>query len=436
MQSSSAYEGDDIRHIVIFECFIWSPVVSSWCLEWFLPYAHCRPQWHRDWYLQWPVQQTPGHYKRISCSLSRICHSPFCLLTKFISKIAACVFYRLLHLIPTGDEHTVWNQFLRGLTDHCFCLRSIPPSYCPHATSFELTHLRHWTFHFWKQVLWSPEFTFLVKGTHIVEDGATLVRRHVEKFNVCTSFSHRLWEGRSAIIKPCLCELVIRSSTVHPVRVRIKFMQCLIFSNSLNDNSLRQWRRHVTSLHRKPLFVIFDRLSYLVWRRIRSSESIAHAAWRRKMRIVLFASWFLVPCPHSQGTGINVCVVGRLCESPHQTPSWCCAGRMPGLQRSENLSVSSWIYDMEGHVKECVERFCEFTNKTTQQLFQVSTPCLDDHQFKKEELEYVREVVKLNALKLSWNVYIWHVSVTLIFYGQSANLHMRSQNGPELVTNV
>ena len=59
---------------------------------------------------------------------------------------------------------------------------------------------------------------------------------------------------------------------------------------------------------------------------------------------------------------------------------------------SENLSISSWSYDMEGHAKKCVERYCELANKTTQQLHKVSTPCIDDHHFKEEELKYVGEL--------------------------------------------
>ena len=42
-------------------------------------------------------------------------------------------------------------------------------------------------------------------------------------------------------------------------------------------------------------------------------------------------------------------------------------------------TVSSWSYDKEGHTKKCMERFSEFANKTTQQLFKVATPCMDDH---------------------------------------------------------
>ena len=47
---------------------------------------------------------------------------------------------------------------------------------------------------------------------------------------------------------------------------------------------------------------------------------------------------------------------------------------------------------MEGHAKKCVERYCELANKTTQQLYRVSTPCIDDHHFKEEELKSVGEL--------------------------------------------
>ena len=44
------------------------------------------------------------------------------------------------------------------------------------------------------------------------------------------------------------------------------------------------------------------------------------------------------------------------------------AGGTEKLPCSENLSFSSWSYDMEEHAKKCVERHCELANKTTQQL--------------------------------------------------------------------
>ena len=47
---------------------------------------------------------------------------------------------------------------------------------------------------------------------------------------------------------------------------------------------------------------------------------------------------------------------------------------------------------MEGHAKKCVERYCELANKTTQQLYKVSAPCIDDHHFKGEELKSVGDL--------------------------------------------
>ena len=56
---------------------------------------------------------------------------------------------------------------------------------------------------------------------------------------------------------------------------------------------------------------------------------------------------------------------------------------------------------MDGHAKKCVERYCELTNKTTQHLCKVSTPCLDDHQSKEEELSDVCSQIVLKCLNLA-----------------------------------
>ena len=58
----------------------------------------------------------------------------------------------------------------------------------------------------------------------------------------------------------------------------------------------------------------------------------------------------------------------------------------------QNLRISSWSYDMADHAKKCVERYCELANKTTQQLYKISTPCIDDHYFKEEETKSVGEL--------------------------------------------
>ena len=68
------------------------------------------------------------------------------------------------------------------------------------------------------------------------------------------------------------------------------------------------------------------------------------------------------------------------------------AGGVEKLPFRQNLRISSWSYDMAGHAKKCVERYCELANKTTQQLYKVSTPCIDDHHFKEEEIKSVGEL--------------------------------------------
>ena len=68
------------------------------------------------------------------------------------------------------------------------------------------------------------------------------------------------------------------------------------------------------------------------------------------------------------------------------------AGATEKLPFPQNLRISLWSYDMEGHAKKCVERYCELANKTTQQLCKVSTPCIDDYHFKEEEMKSVGEL--------------------------------------------
>ena len=52
---------------------------------------------------------------------------------------------------------------------------------------------------------------------------------------------------------------------------------------------------------------------------------------------------------------------------------------------------------MESHAKKCVDRYCELSDKSIQQLHKDSSPCLDDHQFKEEEIGSVGELSKVCA---------------------------------------
>ena len=54
--------------------------------------------------------------------------------------------------------------------------------------------------------------------------------------------------------------------------------------------------------------------------------------------------------------------------------------------------TAAWSYDMEGHAEKSVERYCELAHKKAEELYTVSSPCLDDHHTKKEELESVGEL--------------------------------------------
>ena len=47
---------------------------------------------------------------------------------------------------------------------------------------------------------------------------------------------------------------------------------------------------------------------------------------------------------------------------------------------------------MKGHARKYVEQNCELATKKVEQLYIVSSPCLDDHQFKQEEPESVGEL--------------------------------------------
>ena len=65
---------------------------------------------------------------------------------------------------------------------------------------------------------------------------------------------------------------------------------------------------------------------------------------------------------------------------------------------------------MECHVKKCVERCCELANKTSQQLYKVSTPCIDDHHFEEEEeIKSVGELSEVCSQIVQKCLYLAHI---------------------------
>ena len=64
--------------------------------------------------------------------------------------------------------------------------------------------------------------------------------------------------------------------------------------------------------------------------------------------------------------------------------------KLPGWEKPHAQTVAP-SYDVEGQARKCVERNCE-ANTKVEQLYTVSHPCLDDHQFKQEEVQSVGEL--------------------------------------------
>ena len=81
-----------------------------------------------------------------------------------------------------------------------------------------------------------------------------------------------------------------------------------------------------------------------------------------------------------------------------------------------NLCISSWPYDMEGHAKKYVERYCELANRTTQQLYKVTTPCIDDHHFKEEELKSVGELSQVCSQMVLKYLYVTSIGSSDILW--------------------
>ena len=89
--------------------------------------------------------------------------------------------------------------------------------------------------------------------------------------------------------------------------------------------------------------------------------------------------------------------------------------KLPGGQSHAQIGALS--HDMEGHAQKCIDRYCELVIKKVEQLYKVSSLCLDDHQFKQEELESVGELTEVCSHILEMFVFgtnwtIWHIVVS------------------------
>ena len=75
------------------------------------------------------------------------------------------------------------------------------------------------------------------------------------------------------------------------------------------------------------------------------------------------------------------------------------AGGLEKLPFPQHIRISSWSYDMAGHAKKCVERYREFSNKTTKQLYKDLLHASMTTTLKKKK-QNLLENCQIHALKL------------------------------------
>ena len=127
-------------------------------------------------------------------------------------------------------------------------------------------------------------------------------------------FFHRFWEDRcSTVIKPCLCVIIIRCSTVHLVRVRAKSF------NAWSSRILGLETRPGNGGGKSPLFIA--RLSspssigsFSDVKFVSTTVSLVRLK-RWEVWNVTLESRLLLPFACSHGIWIETCVIRCLCES-------------------------------------------------------------------------------------------------------------------------
>ena len=107
--------------------------------------------------------------------------------------------------------------------------------------------------------------------------------------------------------------------------------------------------------------------------------------------------------------------------------------KLLGWEKSHAQTVA-WSYDMEGHAQKCVDRYCELAHKKVEQIYRVSSLCLDDNQFKQEELESVGKLPEVCSQIVLKYLYSARSGRPDILW--SASLRDQSQNGLRHVTDA
>ena len=88
--------------------------------------------------------------------------------------------------------------------------------------------------------------------------------------------------------------------------------------------------------------------------------------------------------------------------------------KLPGWEKPHAKTIA-WSYDMEGNARKCVEWFCELANKKVEQLYKLSTPFIDDHQRRRNEIcwrvvrSWLPHFIKVLVPGTNWET--WHSTV-------------------------
>ena len=102
--------------------------------------------------------------------------------------------------------------------------------------------------------------------------------------------------------------------------------------------------------------------------------------------------------------------------------------KLPGWEKP-HAKTMAWSYDMEGHARKCVERYCELANKKDGAVVQSLESMHRWPSFQRRRIEIRWRIVRSVLSSFFWNAYTWHVLDDPIFYGQWTSLSVPSQNG-------
>ena len=122
--------------------------------------------------------------------------------------------------------------------------------------------------------------------------------------------------------------------------------------------------------------------------------------------------------------------IAELCSTPEFPQG--VTEKLPSL---ETPKISAWSYDMEGHAKKVCGTLLWISEQNNAIVHKVSTPCLDDHQFKEEELKFVGELSDACSQNFVKCLHLARIGRPDVLC-QSTSLQVRSQSGPEHATNV